>query len=215
MEQINGDLRKLCAELEGRVSARLDGEYEEYQRLLQRRDELRHPAGVAGMRLGVQLAVKGTLLKDVGKLRAAQDEYIKNSEELHEVEVELARLRMLVYNARLVELNLLRRDIVRLSTKPADEWAKLSGAKGELEREQFRGPIEVDVHNLAELEALQLSPHIKQTETLEALQKVIRFYQVAKLDHIIVRIHDVRPGKPGIVWRFPKEEPGAQCKTSS
>jgi len=215
MEQINGDLRKLCAELEGRVSARLDGEYEEYQRLLQRRDELRHPAGVAGMRLGVQLAVKGTLLKDVGKLRAAQDEYIKNSEELHEVEVELARLRMLVYNARLVELNLLRRDIVRLSTKPADEWAKLSGAKGELEREQFRGPIEVDVHNLAELEALQLSPHIKQTETLEALQKVIRFYRLAKLGHIIVRIHDVRPGKPGIVWRFPKEEPGAQCKTSS
>lgn len=174
MEKINNELRKLCASLEGRVAARLDGEYVEYHRLLDRRKEL--SAG----------------------------------DELHEVEAELARMRLLVYNARLVELNLLRQQIADVSLAAADEWTKRSGMVTDQEHTRHRGPVEVDVHSEAELEALQLSPHIRQAVTLEALQQIIRFYKQVDAGHIVVRIYDVRAGKPGITWRWPEEKPEGQ-----
>lgn len=58
MEQINCDLRKLCAELEGESLPGSMASTRSTQRLLKRREELVGPVSAAGMRLGAQLAVK-------------------------------------------------------------------------------------------------------------------------------------------------------------
>lgn len=204
MEYRNDKLRALCASLEAEVEAELAPKVEEYKALEARWREIDGRMGYLQDSLNLAMGKKQKEAKDIEKIRGLQFDIGQLSGEHAELGAKVASLRRYVYHARLVVLN-------RLREKVASEAMKETGLAsfphvGDVGPRPAWEPVVHHIKNLDELQALMLSPYIRQPETLERLQEIIRAYQQLELGEIVVRICDIRRGKPGIVWEYEKVE---------
>ena len=204
MEYRNDKLRALCASLEAEVEAELEPKLEEYKTLEGWWKE------IDGRMTYLQHTLDRAMLKeqkgpeDVSEIRQLQAEMGELSGEHVELEAKVASLRRYAYHARLVVLNRLREEVAAEAMK--DPALAPLPYVGEVGPRPSWEPVIHHIKSLGELQALMLSPHIRQPETLERLQEIIQAYQQLELGEIVVRICETRRGKPGIVWEYEKVE---------